>query len=224
MGNEVNTAISYAKLSGEDRSNLLFARIALGTAYDAALIGEAGQDSMHKNLPLIDVARLERPFRRLFLDCEDLAKMAHDFNFEYAKRNQEILTVQGREVIKGLENIKGNPIYLVELNVPKTEGDNHAMDIVSFLDIKNTMSLMKSYVSARGLKEFSMPVQKGTQGHRYWSSKSFNLESDGHGIEKPIVKVRKRIHGTGYSLDEEQIRNLFASGWNDSRLFWSFAL
>jgi len=196
--------------------------------FESARLSEGlyANDPLRLNIPLTQVSRAEGRFRGLLLDYEALAREAHQFFMGYANRHPEILTEQARETLQWVDYLnnggKGR-FHLVELGVPKKLGGigEHRVeiDVVSFYDIKNTMNLLGQYVSPNNILSFHRPIRKGPLGSEYWSTRSVNRVQKTNKVEETNVKVRKRIHGTGYSLTEEMVRNLKTnSKWTDTML------
>ncbi len=180
---------------------------------------EQKYDAFHKNEPLSIVPNLERELRRFYLDDEQLSKKAHEFLQEYAKRNSQILTPKARKVIDHLKNAGDLRLYMTELNIPDfQEGPKKhvtRIDMVSFYNMQITMSILEQLVRKPSeIQPFSSPHKKGNIENRYWVTHSLTSNQLPHKQEITDIKVRKRIHGTGYQFSEQQISELQRLGFN----------
>jgi hypothetical protein len=187
---------------------------------------EQKYDSFHKNKPLSLVPNLERELRRFYLDDEQLSKKAHEFLQQYARRNSQILTTKAKTVIDYLRANKNLRLYITELNIPnlKEGPGKHVtrIDMVSFYNMQVTMSLLEQVVrKPSGIQAFSRPHKKGNIENRYWVAHSLTLNQLQDKQEITDIKVRKRIHGTGYQFSKQQISELKRLGF--SHLLDAFA-
>ena len=191
----------------------------LRAVYATALEEEATCSELCKGKPLYHAARVEKHFRRLFLDNEELADLSNEFFLGYAQRNPHILTPEARRVVKILaENHKNHSprIYVVELDVPDTGNiAKHLvdMDLVSFLDIQRTQGFLEQRIQRpSGIAPFSHRHQKGNLDSRYWVMHSVTRKRDDYKEEITDIKLRKRVHGTGHQLSEGQIADFHRLG------------
>jgi hypothetical protein len=180
---------------------------------------EQKYDSLHKNKPLSLVPNLERELRRFYLDDEQLSKKAHIFLEQYAKRNPHILTSPAQIITSYLRTNKGLRLYITELNVPDLqEGPGKhvtRIDMVSFYNMQITMGILEEIIrKPSGIQAFSRPHKKGNIENRYWVAHSLTNCNLPDKQEITDIKVRKRIHGTGYQLSEQQISELERLGFS----------
>lgn len=198
----------------------------LREVYKEAAESAQEYDLLHQNLPLNAVSRLERPYRKLFLDHPKLVGLSHKFYTQYSEQYPHILTAKANLALQGIRNLRGE-IGIVEINIPQFPEGLHRhrteIDLVSFLPIKDTIRLLEDFVSSKGLPQFSLPVQKGQIAHRYWSSRVSTTEQLTGKTEETLVKLRKRIHGTGYTLDNEEVRALKHNHKYTDRQIYAFA-
>lgn len=171
-------------------------------------------DNLHKNLPLNKVSRIERVYRKLFLDCEEIAGVSHEFYVEYAKKYPFLLTQDANKIVDSLSNMNNPRFYITEMYVPQTGNiavHKTEIDIASFYDAGETMRTFEYCVMPRTLSPLHTPRQKGEPANKYWSTRAHSERHIFGKIENTVVKIRKRVHGAGYSLEgltDEEIRGL----------------
>lgn len=153
------------------------------------------------NVPLINAARLEKPFRRCFLYHEDFSEIIHDMLVKYASEHPYILTDEAKHAIEILEKEKKSKIYIAELVVPKTGSiEKHVtnIDLVSFRgdnDMRKTLNYLTEYiVSPLNLHGFTKPEIKGEVQHRYRSSHSLTERQEDGKRKITDIKVRQIAH------------------------------
>ena len=155
-------------------------------------------ERIEHNAPLIELARLERPFRNCFLYHEDFSAIVNDLLLGYALRHPYILTKEAEKVVETLATQGDSRIYVAELTVPKTKSMGiHVtnIDLVSFRrknGLEETLDFLTEHIiSPLNLSNFTNPVHKGEVSHGYYSSQSLTQESFPGKTEITDIKVRK---------------------------------
>ncbi len=157
-------------------------------------------ERVEHNAPLIELAKLEKPFRNCFLYHEDFSAIVNDLLLGYSTRHPYILTKEAEKVVETLRSQGDSRIYVAELVVPKT-GDMgiHVTDIdlVSFRGngLEETLDFLTEHIiSPLNFSKFTKPAHKGDIKHGYYSSHSLTQENFPGKVEITDIKVRKLAH------------------------------
>jgi len=158
-------------------------------------------ERIEHNAPLIELAKLERPFRNCFLYHEDFSAIVNDLLLGYAARHPYILTKEAKKVVETLAAQGDSRVYVAELVVPKTKSIGiHVTDIdlISFRGkngLEETLDfLTKHIISPLDLSKFTKPVHRGDIKHGYYSSHSLTKKDFPGKVEITDIKVRKLAH------------------------------
>lgn len=158
-------------------------------------------DKVEHNSPLIELAKLEKPFRNCFLYHEDFSAVVNDLLLGYAARHPYILTEEAKKVVETLRSRGDSGIYVAELVVPKTGSvEKHVTDIdlVSFRrenGLEETLDFLTEHIiSPLNLSRFTKPAHKGDLKHGYYSSHSGTERHENGKVNITYIKVRKLCH------------------------------
>jgi|WetSurMetagenome_2_1015567.scaffolds.fasta_scaffold124708_2 hypothetical protein len=155
------------------------------------------ENRLEHNVPLIEAARLERPFRSCFLYHEDFASQVHDLLLRYATAHSYILTPPAERIVTTLATLRNSGVYAAELVVPKVEQgiSLHVanIDLVSFRGgIEKTIEFLTEKLTIPlKLTEFTKPKHRGDIRHGYYSSESLTKVDSPQKIEITDLKVRQ---------------------------------